>query len=274
VLFRSLSKIPDFKGIIQDLGGPTANMYGTGCKQDPVNCRKESCLFPNICKNLKIDHSALLKLMKNLRHVHGVKHAFVSSGIRFDLALAGGGERYIEELVSNHVSGLLKIAPEHISERVMLAMRKPSMSKYREFVNLFLKHVRQNNRRYSIVEYFMSGHPGCTLADMVELACYLKQSGIRPEQVQDFYPAPLTIATCMFYTGMDPLTGRKIHVARTDREKALQRALLLSHLPEFRTKATIAVKEARRANLAGNHSAYKSTENTHRQFAGQRHRNR
>lgn len=248
---RSISSHPAFHGTISDIGGPTANMYATGCKISRQGCHGRNCLFPSICKNLDIDHKPLLSLMRSARQVKGIKHVFVTSGIRFDLALAGGGEEYIRELVEHHVCGLLKIAPEHISQSVLNAMRKPNLKSYRDFVNIFCKHVRRTNHKYAVVEYFMSGHPGCTLNNMIELALYLKKSGIKPEQVQDFYPAPMTLAACIFYTGTDPLTGEKMYVARTDREKALQRALLLCHLPKFQRNAEEALKEAGRPDLIG-----------------------
>ncbi|MDD5520214.1 MAG: YgiQ family radical SAM protein [Kiritimatiellae bacterium] len=247
-----LSADPAFHGTISDIGGPTANMYATGCKTGYSGCQRHNCLFPAICKNLEVDHSPLLDLMRSARQIKGIKHVFVTSGIRFDLALAGGGEKYIEELVRHHVCGLLKIAPEHISESVLAVMHKPPQKLYRDFVDIFYRQVRKANRKYAIVEYFMSGHPGCTLNDMIELAIYLRKTGIKPEQIQDFYPAPLTLANCMFYTGIDPLTNRKMHVAQTDREKALQRAILLSHLPEFHRKVREALIEAGRPDLIGN----------------------
>lgn len=249
---QRLADDPGFHGTISDIGGPTANMYGTGCKLGPRGCPRHNCLFPAVCSNLDTSHAHLLDLMKAARQVKGVNHVFVTSGIRFDLALAGGGEKYIRELANNHVCGLLKIAPEHISKMVLHAMRKPEQEQYRRFVEMFRREVRSAGKKYSVVEYFMSGHPGCTLNDMIDLALYLRKSGIKPEQIQDFYPAPMTIAACMFYTGVDPLTDRKVYVARTDREKAQQRAILLSHMPEFQRKAREALTEAGRSNLIGN----------------------
>lgn len=240
-----------FHGTVSDLGGPTANMYGTGCRAGRPGCPGRNCLSPAICRNLDTSHERLLGLMRAARRAPGVKHVFVTSGIRFDLALAGGGEAYIDELAAHHVCGRLKIAPEHVSESVLRTMRKPGAHACREFVDRFQDAVRRAGRRYAVVEYFMSGHPGCTLADMVELAQYLRRNRIEPDQVQDFYPAPLTLAAAMFYTGRDPLTGEPVPVARTDREKALQRALLLCHKPEFHRKAREALREAGRADLIG-----------------------
>ena len=242
---------PDFHGTVSDLGGPTANMYGTGCRAGRPGCSGRNCLDPALCRNLNPDHGPLLHLMRAARQVKGVKHVFVTSGLRFDLALAGGGKPYIEELVRHHVCGLLKIAPEHVSDRVLRMMRKPSASQYRQFVDLFMEATRAAGRKHGIVEYFMSGHPGCTLEDMVELAQYLHAARVQPEQVQDFYPAPMTLAAAMFYTGLDPLTMARVYVARGDRDKALQRALLLHHKPEFQGKAREALMAAGREDLIG-----------------------
>lgn len=242
----------DFHGTVSDLGGPTANMYGTGCGKGRARCPERSCLFPNICRNLNTDHSSLLQLMRAARNVAGVKHVFITSGIRCDLATSAGGRGYIKELAAHHVGGRLKIAPEHISPRVLATMRKSDAEPYRVFVQQFLDCSRQAGKPQQIIEYFMSGHPGCTLDDMVQLAEYLHQHHIAPEQVQDYYPVPLTLAAAMFYTGLDPLTGQRVYVARTDQDKALQRALLLCHKPEFARKAREALHAAGRDDLIGN----------------------
>jgi uncharacterized radical SAM protein YgiQ len=245
------AQAPDFHGTLTDLGGPTANMYGTACRRGWEKCRRPSCLVPAVCPNLDADHSALLGLLRAARAVPGVRHAFVGSGIRFDLALHPAARGYVRELVRHHVSGRLKIAPEHVSESVLRHMRKPAAGLHREFCRAFADEARAAGKPLQLVEYFISGHPGCTLADMVELALYLRRHGIEPEQVQDFYPAPLTAAAAMFYTGQDPFTGEEVHVARSDREKALQRALLLCHQPEFHAKAREALREAGRDDLIG-----------------------
>ncbi|MEI7833075.1 MAG: YgiQ family radical SAM protein [bacterium] len=247
-----LTHDPDFHGTVSDLGGPTANMYGTGCTLGRARCSGKSCLFPTLCANLRTDHGPLLSLMRAASAVPGVKHLFITSGIRCDLALSPGGKGYIEELVSSHVGGRLKIAPEHISARVLRAMRKYPPEVYRQFLAHFRSCTTRTGRPYQVVEYFISGHPGSTLADMIELAIYLRRERIAPEQVQDFYPTPLTLATAMFYTGLDPFTEKPIYVARTDREKALQRALLLCQKPEFHNKARTALRAAKRADLIGN----------------------
>lgn len=246
-----LTKDPDFHGTVSDLGGPTANMYGTGCKLGRARCPGKSCLFPRVCKNLNTDHGAVLRLMREARQVAGVKHVFISSGIRCDLALSDGGKGYIKALAAHHVSGRLKIAPEHVSARVLHAMRKSDTEPYREFVRQFQQCAQQYGKPHQVVEYFLSGHPGCTLQDMVQLAEYLHRQHITPEQVQDFYPVPLTLAAAMFYTGLDPLTGESVYVPRTDHDKALQRALLLCHKPEFQRKAREALRAAGRGDLIG-----------------------
>jgi len=226
-------------------------MYGTSCRRGWEKCRRPSCLVPSVCPNLDADHGALVGLRRAARAVPGVRHAFVGSGIRFDLALHPDAGGYVRELVRHHVSGRLKIAPEHVSETVLRHMRKPAAALHREFCRAFGEEVRAADKPLPLVEYFISGHPGCTLADMVELALYLRRHGIEPEQVQDFYPAPLTVAAAMFHTGRDPFSGDEVYVARTDREKALQRALLLSHKPESHAKAREALREAGREDLIG-----------------------
>lgn len=233
---RQIVNDPNFKGTITDLGGPTANMYGFRCSKGLTGCPHRNCVYPDICENLEIAHDPLIRLMKNAKAITGIKHLFISSGIRFDLALQGGGESYVAELAKHHTGGLLKIAPEHISEKVLAAMRKPGAEAYRRFVELFLKKSREAGKRQAVVEYFMSGHPGCEEKDMVELAVYLRGKGIKPEQVQDFYPAPSTIAASMYYTGMDPLTGKKMYIPRTDTEKARQRSILLGKNSSKRTE--------------------------------------
>ena len=249
---RALAGDPEFHGTVSDLGGPTANMYGTGCRRDAAGCRRASCLFPEVCPNLNTDTGPYRALLRAAREVPGVRHVFVSSGLRYDLVRGRDGEAFLDQLVGHHVGGRLKTAPEHVADNVLRVMRKPPAKLYREF----LREVQACARRLGqppppIVEYFISGHPGCTLADMVELAEHLHRAQIRPEQVQDFYPAPLTLAAAMFYTGTDPLTGEAVYVARTDADKALQRALLLHHDPAFHRKAREALRSAGREDLIG-----------------------
>lgn len=246
---RHLATSPDFHGTVSDLGGPTANMYGTYCRRHGANCQRPSCLAPDLCPNLITDANPQLELLRAARALPGVNHVFITSGIRFDLALAQDSRGYIEELARHHICGRLKIAPEHISANVLRLMRKPGVQAYRGFVKRFKEADRAAGKTQQVIEYFVSGHPGCTLADMVELALYLKKENIRAEQVQDFYPAPLTVAAAMFYTGHDPMTGEAVYVARTDNEKALQRALLLCHDPKFHRKAREALQLAGREDL-------------------------
>ncbi|MDD5678901.1 MAG: YgiQ family radical SAM protein [Kiritimatiellae bacterium] len=246
-----MTRAPDFHGVISDLGGPTANMYATGCRRGRANCCRRSCVYPALCPNLQVDQAAFTKLLQAARHVPGVKHVFVSSGIRYDLALADKDETWLKELIAHHIGGRLKIAPEHIAGRVLRSMRKPQASVYLRFIRRFRELCRAAGQVHDVVEYFISGHPGCTLTDMVELAEVLHQARIHPEQVQDFYPAPMTMAAAMYYTALDPETLQPVYVARTDREKALQRALLLCHKPEFHRKAREALRAAGRSDLIG-----------------------
>ncbi|MEI6167651.1 MAG: YgiQ family radical SAM protein [bacterium] len=246
---RHLATSPDFHGTVSDLGGPTANMYGTSCSRQGANCKRPSCLSPELCPNLITDANPQLELLRAARTLPGVNHVFITSGIRFDLALAQDTRGYIAELAQHHVCGRLKIAPEHIAPNVLRLMRKPGLQAYRSFVKRFKEADRAAGKAQQVIEYFVSGHPGCTLADMIELALYLKKENIRAEQVQDFYPAPLTIAAAMFYTGHDPMTGEAVYVARTDNDKALQRALLLCHDSKFHRKAREALMAAGREDL-------------------------
>ncbi|MEI6563875.1 MAG: YgiQ family radical SAM protein [bacterium] len=248
---KTLATTPDFHGTVSDLGGPTANMYGTRCRRQGANCKRPSCLAPELCSNLETDAGLQLELLRAARQLPRVNHVFVTSGIRFDLALAQEPRGLIAELAAHHVCGRLKIAPEHIAANVLRLMRKPDACTYRQFVNRFKEASLQAGKSQQVVEYFISGHPGCTLEDMIELALYLKRENIRTEQVQDFYPAPLTIAAAMFHTGKDPMTGEPVYVARTDNEKALQRALLLYHDPKFHRKAREALQAAGREDLIG-----------------------
>jgi len=248
---KTLASTPDFHGTVSDLGGPTANMYGTRCRRQGTHCHRPSCLAPAMCPNLETDAGPQLDLLRAARKLPRVNHVFVTSGIRFDLALAQEPRGVIEELAQHHVCGRLKIAPEHIAENVLRLMGKPTATAYRQFVRRFTEASAQAGKPQQIVEYFISGHPGCTLADMIELAQYLKRENIQAEQVQDFYPAPLTLAAAMFHTGKDPMTGESVYVARTDNEKAMQRALLLFHDPKFHRKAREALRAAGREDLIG-----------------------
>jgi uncharacterized radical SAM protein YgiQ len=234
-IFREIEKIkslPDFKGYLSDLGGPSANMYRmTG--RDIKLCRKcsrPSCIWPEVCKNLDTGHKTLLSLYERVRSIPGIKKAFIGSGIRYDLLLqewnaeAGRYENeYLTELIVNHVSGRLKVAPEHTSAEVLSLMRKTPFELFRELKKRFDGVVNRNGLKYEIVPYFISSHPGSTSENMAELAEEVKTLGIKPEQVQDFTPTPMTLSTLMYYTGQDPHTGKKIYVARDAREKIRQK---------------------------------------------------
>lgn len=247
---RSLVDKSWFRGSISDVGGPTANMYGLLCGSTEANrsCRRASCLFPAICRHLECDDRRSVDLLRRVRSIEGVKHVAVSSGVRYDLM-----ERqraYFQELVGHHVSGLLKVAPEHFAEHITALMRKPGRKAFESFLRRFREESERIGRRQQIVPYLISGHPGCTLSDMLELALALKDLGFKVEQVQDFTPTPGSLSTCMYYTGIDPDSGKAVYVPRTDREKGLQKALLLWHQPGERSKVLEALRELGREDLA------------------------
>ncbi len=245
-----LAAFPWFKGSVSDLGGPTANMYGACCTNAAAmrQCRRPSCIHPKPCPKLDLADQRGAALLRRARKVPAVRNVAISSGVRFELLPLQRG--YFRELVSFHVGGLLKVAPEHLVDAVTLRMRKPG----REAFLVFLEHFRRESSRIGkkqhVVPYMMSGHPGCTLDDMVEAALCLKRLGLKVEQVQDFTPTPGTLATCMYYTGIDPRTGEALHVARSDREKKLQKALLLYHLREERCAVLEALRAAGREHAA------------------------
>ena len=240
-----------FRGSISDIGGPTANMYGLSCGNPDAmkKCLRESCLFPKICTNLHTSDSAATALLQAARSLAGVRHTAVSSGVRPDLLEKQPA--YFRELVGHHVSGLLKIAPEHLVDRVTDIMRKPGKKSFETFLAQFRAESDRLGKRQYVVPYLISGHPGCTLADMLELALTLKKMGMTVEQVQDFTPTPGTIATCMFHSGIDPMTGAPVYTATSDREKGLQKSLLLWHLPTERAKVLEALKELGREGERG-----------------------
>lgn len=222
---------PWFRGSVSDVGGPTANMYGLRCGRpaEGERCRRESCLFPRPCAHLVASDGRAVALLRRLRGLRGVRHVAVSSGVRYDLLQRQPD--YFAALLANHVGGLLKVAPEHVVSSVTELMHKPGKEAFTRFLAQFRQESQRLGKRQYLVPYLMSGHPGCTLADMVELALFLKENGLRVEQVQDFTPTPGTLSTCMFHTGIDPFSGKPVHVPRTDREKRLQKTLLLWHLP-------------------------------------------
>ena len=250
---KKLTRLPGFKGYIHDVGGPTANFRAPACEGQLKRgaCKDRQCLFPTPCKNLRVDHSDYLALLRRLRALPGVKKVFVRSGIRFDYLLADKSGAFLNELVRHHVSGQLKVAPEHVSPSVLRYMGKPDVSVYNKFVEAYKQANEKAGMDQYLVPYFMSSHPGCTLQDAVELALYIKRSGHRPEQVQDFYPTPGTLATAMFYTGLDPRDMTPVYVPRDPQEKAMQRALMQYFLPQNRELAAKALIKAGRRDLIG-----------------------
>lgn len=248
---RRLAQDPDFKGTVSDLEGPTANMYRMNCKRPEVRqrCRRLSCVYPKACKLLDTDHGPLVRLLRATRAVEGIKKVLVASGVRMDLAL--GSPAYLRELVQHHVGGHLKVAPEHSDPQVLCLMKKPGIETFEAFADRFERFSREAGKPQYLVPYFIAGHPGCGLPEMVALAQFLKRTGYRPEQVQDFYPTPFDIATCMYYTGIDPMTGEEVYVARGARERRLQRALLQFFIPERYFDVREALVEAGREDLIG-----------------------
>jgi len=225
---EAMTEHPRFKGVIQDVGGPTANMYGMVCSRWKTCGACADKLCSPTCPTLAADHSRQLELLRRLREVPGVKRVFVSSGVRHDLILADetpAGMEYLQTLTRHHVSGHLKVAPEHVSASVLAAMKKPPRAVLEEFLRRFKATSREVGKEQYTVPYFISGHPGCEIADMIELACYIRDHRLYSEQVQDFTPTPMTVSTCIYYTGTDPFTGKAVHVPR-GREKEIQRAIL------------------------------------------------
>lgn len=244
---------PEFKGYIHDVGGPTANFRAPACKNQLTvgACKNKQCLFPKPCKNIDIDHSEYLSLLRKLREIPGVKKVFIRSGIRFDYLINDKNDEFFYELCKHHVSGQLKVAPEHVSDNVLKHMGKPQNSVYNRFSEKFYKINEKLGKKQYLVPYLMSSHPGSTLNDAIELALYLKEHGINPQQVQDFYPTPGTISTCMFYTGLNPFTMEKVYVPKTPKEKAMQRALLQFKNPDNYNLVLEALKSAHREDLIG-----------------------
>ncbi|MBR4694564.1 MAG: DUF3362 domain-containing protein, partial [Selenomonadaceae bacterium] len=254
---RLLTQLQGFKGYIHDVGGPTANFRRTSCDRQMVSgtCRGKPCLSPEPCRNLVADHSDYLALLRKLREVPGVKKVFVRSGIRFDyLEQAQDEDEFLEELCRYHVSGQLKIAPEHVARKVTRWMGKSGKAVYLRFAEKFRRVNARLGKKQYLVPYFMSSHPGATLEDAVELAEFLRDIGHRPEQVQDFIPTPGTLSTCMYYTGIHPLTGEKVYTAKSYEEKQMQRALLQYWNPRNRDIVRKALRLAHREDLIGHGS--------------------
>ena len=250
---RLLTQEPDFKGYIHDVGGPTANFRHPSCQKQLTHgvCKNRQCLFPKPCANLQVDHSNYLELLRKLRSLDGVKKVFVRSGIRFDYLLADADDTFFRELVEHHVSGQLKVAPEHISDVVLRRMGKPENAVYERFTAKYKKLNKELGKNQFLVPYLMSSHPGSTLKEAIELAEYLRDLGYMPEQVQDFYPTPSTISTVMYYTGLDPRDLKPVYVCRNPHEKAMQRALIQYRNPKNYELVYEALTQAGRTDLIG-----------------------
>ncbi len=243
----------DFKGYIHDVGGPTANFRAPACQKQLTRgvCPERQCLFPEPCPNLTADHTDYIELLRKLRSLPKVKKVFIRSGIRFDYVLADQKSHFLEELCRYHVSGQLKVAPEHVSDRVLDCLGKPKHQVYEEFAREYRRTNERLGKKQYLVPYLMSSHPGSTMKEAVELAEYCRDLGYMPEQVQDFYPTPSTISTCMYYTGLDPRTGKKVYVPKSPHEKALQRALIQYRDPKNRALVEEALQIAGRTDLIG-----------------------
>ncbi len=245
-----LTEQKNFHGTISDIGGPTANMYGLHCanKKAEKVCQRSSCLYPDMCKNLTTNDQPATRLLGKVRQHKKVKHTFIASGIRYDLLPQQ--QHYFDDLLRHHVGGLLKVAPESTSDRVTRVMRKPGAEIFTRFLEEFRQRSRELGQRQAIVPYLISNHPGCTLDDMIDVALYLKHNNLKVEQVQDFTPTPGSLSTCIYYTGKDPFSEETIHIPRTSKERKLQKALLLFHLPESKSDVLEALKICHRMDDA------------------------
>ncbi len=248
---ETMAEDKQFKGVVSDIGGPTANMYQMRCTRPEVEavCRRQSCVHPKICKLLGVDHQPVIELMREARQTPGVKKVLVASGVRMDLARHS--PEYIRELTSHHVGGHLKVAPEHIDPGVLHLMRKPSDDDFEHFADVFKDQSERVGKKQYLVPYFIASHPGSDLEAMIQLAVFLKRNGYRPDQVQDFIPAPMDVASCMYYTGLDPFTRRPVAVAKGMRDRKLQRALMQFFKPENYFEVRQALREAGRSDLIG-----------------------
>lgn len=251
---RKLTEMEGFKGYIHDVGGPTANFRGPSCEKQLKYglCKGKKCLAPSPCKNLHVDHTEYLHILREMRKIPKIKKVFIRSGIRYDYLIEDKDEAFMRELIEYHISGQLKVAPEHCSAAVLDKMGKPHIEAYKRFQKKFYEITGQKGKEQYLVPYLMSSHPGSALKDAVELAMFLKENHIHPEQVQDFYPTPGTLSTCMFYTGLDPYTLEPVYVAKKPEEKAMQRVLLQYYKPENQRKVIEALCKAGREDLIGN----------------------
>lgn len=249
---RRMTSRPDFKGTVTDIGGPTANLFGASCVkwEKEGSCKRKRCLYPNICKNLRVDTGKILNVWKELSKISSVKHVFTGSGVRYDLLLPGESDRYFRALCAGHISGYLKVAFEHTDEKVLKLMGKSAFSDYQKFVEMFNRKNREAGKKQYLVNYIISAHPGSGLEEALSMALKLKKMGIRPEQVQDFLPLPMTASAAMYYTGKDPFTGRQVYVARGERERKLQRALLQYFNPSNKKLVIEALQRLGKAPLA------------------------
>ena len=250
---KHMTEDPAFKGYIHDVGGPTADFRQPSCQKQTTKgvCANRQCLFPKPCPNLTADHSDYISLLKKLRNIPKVKKVFIRSGVRFDYVMADKNKAFLRELVSHHISGQLRVAPEHVSDKVLYYMGKPSHSVYESFLRAYEKENQRTGQKQYAVPYFMSSHPGCTMKEAVKLAEYVRDLGFTPEQVQDFYPTPSTLSTCMYYTSIHPLTGEKVYVPRDPHEKSIQRALMQYKNPANRALVLEGLKTAGRMDLVG-----------------------
>ena len=243
---------PGFSGVVSDIGGPTANMYQMRCTRPEVEvkCKRLSCVHPKVCKLLGTDHGPLVELMRESRELPGIRKVFVASGIRMDLAQRS--PEYMEELAAHHVGGHLKVAPEHTDPDVLKRMKKPDQADYAGFADAFADASKKAGKpKQYLVPYYIASHPGSDLDAMIDLALFLKRNGYRPDQVQDFIPAPFDIATCMYHTGLDPFTGEEVYIAKGMRDRKLQRALMQFFKPENYFMVREALQKAGRQDLIG-----------------------
>ena len=250
---EALTHDPEFKGYINDVGGPTANFFRPACDKQLKHgvCKNKRCLWPSVCKNMVVDESGYTQLLRDLRSIPGIKKVFIRSGIRFDYTMADASDEFMLELLQHHVSGQLRLAPEHVSDAVLSVMGKPSRAVYDAFCHRFGKINKEYGLNQFVVPYLISSHPGSTMKEAVELACAVRDMGYMPEQVQDFYPTPSTMSTCMYYTGVDPRTMKPVYVARDPHEKAMQRALIQYRKPENYKLVREALIAAGRRDLIG-----------------------
>ncbi len=243
----------DFKGYIYDVGGPTANFRFPSCKKQLTHgvCQNKQCLFPKPCKNLTVDHKDYIKLMREIRELPGIKKVFIRSGIRFDYCMADDDDTFMNELCKHYISGQLRVAPEHISDNVLKYMGKPENKVYEAFLKRYARINKKTGKEQFVVPYLMSSHPGSTMKEAIELAEYIRDLGYMPEQVQDFYPTPSTLSTCMYYTGLDPRTMEKVYTPVSPHEKAMQRALIQYRNPENYELVKEALLKNHREDLIG-----------------------